>query len=172
MKKMLLCGYMGSGKSTIAKALSDKIQIPAIDLDEAIEQQSGISVREIFELKGEIYFRKIESRLFQELLQQPVSLIIALGGGTPVYAGNHLLMQSDFVVSFYLKASIATLANRLEKEMDHRPLLAGLNSESLREYIAKHLFERDHFYRHATHTVSIDGKTTDQIVAEIINFLA
>ena len=68
MKKIVLLGYMGSGKSTIGSALASAIGLPYLDLDHQIEQLSQKTVSEIFETKGEIYFRRLESQLFNELL--------------------------------------------------------------------------------------------------------
>lgn len=162
---------MGSGKSTIAKKLSNIIHLKAFDLDEIIEKSQKKSVTELFSERGEVCFRKLEHNTLVELVSDPKAFILSLGGGTPCYANNHLLLQLDDVVSIYLKTSIDELYNRLKCETEKRPLLTSKNPDDLKEYIAKHLFERSYFYNKAKYTISTDGKTTDAIVLEIQRLL-
>src|SRR5690606_9190249 len=124
MIKIVLLGYMGSGKSTIAHLLSEKTQIEASDLDKIIEERAGLYIKNIFEQKGEVFFRKLENQIFKELISSEKEMILSLGGGTPCYANNHELLNGDGVVSFYLKASIETLYGRLLSVRDNRPLIA------------------------------------------------
>jgi len=172
MKKIVLLGYMGCGKSTIAKRLSKITKIPYLDLDKCIEERTNLSVNEIFEQKGEIYFRKLEHEVFLELLNSPESAILSLGGGTPCYANNHELLNSENTVSIYLKASIDTLFKRLVANKNERPLIANKNEDEMKEFIAKHLFDRSFYYNHAQHKVSVDDRTKDQTVQDILNLLA
>lgn len=172
MRKIILLGYMGCGKSTIAKTLSKLTKIPFIDLDKSIEERVNLSINEIFDQHGEIYFRKLEHEIFVELLNSPEDLIIGLGGGTPCYANNHELLNGATVLSIYLKASIDTLFNRLVANKNKRPLIADKSEEEMKEFIAKHLFDRSFYYNHAQHKVSVDGKTIDQTVIEIQDLLA
>lgn len=172
MKKIVLLGYMGCGKSTIAQNLSKITQIPFLDLDDCIEKRTNLSVSEIFEQHGEIYFRKLEHEMFLELLQSPEQSIIGLGGGTPCYANNHELLKREDVVSVYLKASIDTLYNRLYHNKSKRPLIANKDEAEMREFIAKHLFDRSYYYNQAQHKVIVDAKTVDETVQEIKLLLA
>ena len=171
MKKIILLGYMGCGKSTIANKLSKVIQIPFVDLDEMIVERMNLSINAIFEKYGEIYFRKIEHDIFIDLLNAPESLIIGLGGGTPCYANNHVMLNGDNVVSVYLRASIETLFNRLTLDTSTRPLIANKSPEDMKEFIAMHLFERSFYYNQAQYKVVVDDKTVDRIAAEIANLL-
>jgi shikimate kinase len=172
MKKIILLGYMGCGKSTIANKLSGMVQIPYVDLDEYIEKKAKKTIKEIFEAHGEIYFRKLEHTFFVELLNTPEKMIIGLGGGTPCYANNHELLNKDGVTSIYLKASIDTLFNRLVANKSKRPLIADKSEEEMKEFIAKHLFDRSFYYNHAQHKVSVDGKSIEETVNDILNLLA
>ena len=172
MRKIILLGYMGCGKSTIAKTLSKNSKIPFVDLDEYIEEKTNLSISELFEKHGEIYFRKLEHEAFLELLTLPKETIIGLGGGTPCYANNHELLTGDGVVSIYLKASIDTLFSRLSVNKSKRPLIANKNDVEMKEFIAMHLFERSFYYNQAQYTVSVDDKTIDQVVFDIENILA
>lgn len=164
--KITLLGYMGSGKSTVARILGEKLGWPVLDLDDYISKKEALTIPEIFEKKGEIYFRKMENVYLLELLKSDRRCVLALGGGTPCYANNMdaILENSS---SFYLKASIGTLSMRLNKEKDQRPLIANLSQEQLAEFIAKHLFERRNFYEKASEIISIDGKNPEQIASEI-----
>lgn len=163
---------MGCGKSTIAQNLSKITNIPFLDLDKCIENKANLSINEIFEQFGEIHFRKLEHEIFVELLQSSEDSIIGLGGGTPCYANNHELLKSDDITSVYLKASIDTLYERLVHNKSKRPLIANMNEEEMREFIAKHLFDRSYYYNHAQHKVTVDNKTIEETVQDILEILA
>ncbi|MVX36389.1 shikimate kinase [Myroides sp. LoEW2-1] len=167
MKKIILVGYMGSGKSTIGKKLAEDLSFPFIDLDDYIEQKEQTSISAIFKNKGEIHFRKLEHLALREIIELPQNVILSLGGGTPCYANNHEVLQREDVKSFYLKGSIKTLANRLEKEKEHRPILNQDTDDTLETFIAKHLFDRSYFYYQAKHIISIDDKSVNEIVTDI-----
>jgi shikimate kinase len=171
MKKVVLIGYMGSGKSVLSQKLSRKIEIPFVELDEMIEKKCDLSIERIFATKGELFFRKLEHQLFVELLENDEALIISTGGGTPCYFNNHELLQKEEVVSIYLKASIDTLFNRLVDEKHKRPLIAHLNEDETKEFIAKHLFDRSFYYNQANFKVSVDGKSIETIVDEMYQLL-
>ncbi|MEL1240407.1 shikimate kinase [Flavobacterium flavipallidum] len=172
MKKIVLLGYMGCGKSTIAKELSKKLEIPFVDLDEYIEEKVKMAIKVIFAEKGEIYFRKLEHECFIELLNLPDAIIIGLGGGTPCYANNHELLKGANVLSVYLKASIDTLVARLSLNKSNRPLIANKNDVEMKEFIATHLFERSYYYNQAQHIVNVDEQTISETVNDILKVLA
>ncbi|MBW8361175.1 MAG: shikimate kinase [Kaistella sp.] len=165
-----LLGYMGSGKSHIARLLSQKLNFEFIDLDKQIILKNNRSVAEIFKMSGEIYFRKQERELLEEYLASKNDVVLSLGGGTPAYYNNmEVINQNSF--SFFLRGSVNTLSQRLLKQKNTRPLIAKINDEDLPEFIAKHLFERNAFYSKAQFTVDIDGKTPEEIAEEIIHHL-
>jgi len=157
---------MASGKSTISKILAKKLQISTIDLDDYIVEKEGLSINAIFKTKGEIYFRNQENKYLIELLDSNKSFVLALGGGTPCYANNIDLIKKGANV-FYLKANLNTLFERLSVEKANRPIISSLNDEKLKEFIAKHLFERAPFYEQAAHTINIDNKPVTDIVEQI-----
>lgn len=171
MNKIVLIGYMGCGKSTIACKLAEKLKITSFDLDELIENEVKLSIVEIFSKKGEIYFRKIEHEIFKKSISNDEDFVISTGGGTPCYSNNHLLLNSEKVVSIYLRASIETLFNRLSDEKTLRPVIADKPQNELKEFIAQHLFERSYFYNQATYIVTVDSKSPDEIVKEIMSLL-
>ena len=168
MKKILILGYMGSGKSLIGNLVAQRLQIPFYDLDDLIEKRMQLSISDIFQKKGEIYFRKIEHQLFNEVLKSEETLVLSLGGGTPCYANNHLQLSGENIASVYLNASIDTLSGRLFPERSKRPLIANLNEDEFKEYIAKHIFDRSYFYNQASLRVLVNDKTPEQITDEIL----
>ena len=172
MKKIILLGYMGCGKSTIAKLLAIKVNLPCLDLDEIIEKKENAALKNIFSEKGEIYFRKLEHDIFSDLMKNQDSFILSLGGGTPCYANNHELLKGKNVFSIYLNGSIPTLYERLINEKENRPLIADKSEGELKEYIAKNLFDRSYYYNQAQFKVLIDGKSAKEITNEIELLLA
>jgi shikimate kinase len=165
--KTTILGYMGSGKSTVAKLLAKALKLPFTDLDDYIEKKENCTIKVLFKEKGEIYFRLQESRYLKEVLEDSKPGIVALGGGTPCYANNMEMIKS-FSKSYYLKGSIATICQRLRSEKSQRPLIASLNDAQLTEFVAKHLFERRNFYEQASQTITIDAKTANEVCDELM----
>ncbi|GAB0155783.1 shikimate kinase [Chryseobacterium sp. Alg-005] len=162
-----LVGYMGSGKSHVSKILSEKLNFKLIDLDKEISKRNKLTIPEIFEKKGEIYFRKLEREVLEEILATQENIILSLGGGTPVYYNNMEIINHNSK-SVFLKASVASLTERLSKQKEKRPLIANISDENLPEFIAKHLFERNEFYNKAQFSVNTDSRDPEDIVSEII----
>lgn len=170
---VILIGYMASGKSTIGKILAKKLNYDFIDLDDYIENKEGMTIQRIFDKKGEIYFRKLETSLLKEIVFNESHVVLSLGGGTPCYSNNMSVIQNTSqVTSFYLKASILFLVDRLKTRKSKRPLISHLETdEQLTEFIGKHLFERSPYYEQAGFKISIDNKTKKEIVKEILSYL-
>lgn len=165
-----LVGYMGSGKSHISKILSEKIGFKLIDLDREISKRNKLTIPEIFKKKGEIYFRKQEREILEELLATEENIVLSLGGGTPVYYNNMEIINHNSK-SIFLRTSINTLIERISKQKEKRPLIANISDENLPEFIAKHLFERNEFYSKAQFLISTDSKEPEEIMNEIIEKL-
>tara|TARA_R110001583_G_scaffold31233_3_gene107057 strand:- start:6017 stop:6526 length:510 start_codon:yes stop_codon:yes gene_type:complete len=168
--KIVLLGYMASGKSAIGKLLATRLNLQFIDLDYYIETCEGLTISKIFSSKGEIYFRKKESEYLQQLINLNNDCIISLGGGTPCY-GNNMDILKNNSKSIYLSASINTIFERLKNETSERPLVATIGVDNLKEYIGKHLFERAAFYNNADETIFVNDKSIIEIVKEIENLL-
>jgi shikimate kinase len=171
--KIFLTGYMGSGKSVIGEKLAKKLNYKYVDLDDQIEVIQGKSINDIFEDKGELYFRKLESQILEDILEDNSEMIISLGGGTPCYGDNfeRICEQKD-TKTVYLKASIQTLTDRLFLEKVHRPVISHLETrEALEEFIRKHLFERAYYYSQSDITVNVDEKDPEFIADQIIEKL-
>ena len=161
---------MGSGKSHVSKLLSSQLRLKLIDLDQHISFKTAMTIPEIFEKKGEIYFRKKEKEILEEILSSEKNAVLSVGGGTPVYYNNMetIIQNSE---SIYLRTSVNNLVDRVSKNKEKRPLLARIPEQDLPEFIAKHLFERQIFYSQAKFTVSTDGKEVQNVTDEIIALL-
>lgn len=167
--KIVLIGYMGSGKSTIGKFLADKLNLPFIDLDLEIEKAENKTIAYIFSEKGEIYFRKLENKILKEVLSRPGKFVLATGGGTPCYADSlQYILQKENTSLIYLKVSLQRLTVRLFADKENRPMLAHLNlEEDVEDFIRKHLFERSYYYSQAPLVIMNENKSVKNVVEEI-----
>ena len=153
MKRIILIGYMGAGKTTIGKALSKELGIIFYDLDWYIESRMRKSVSEIFAERGEEGFRKIEYNMLHEVAEFE-NVIISCGGGTPCFFDNmDYLNQQGQVV--YLKASPEVLYKHLQMAKVERPLLKGKSKEELLTFIKEQLDKREPFYTKARYTLDV-----------------
>jgi shikimate kinase len=171
MRKIILLGYMGSGKTTVGKILSQKTNIPAYDLDKIIEEKEHAGIPEIFNSKGEIYFRKTEHQALAAQLQRQESFILSLGGGTPCYANNHELLKQENVISVYLKASVESLTERLQSAKSDRPIITSIPKKEQADFIAAHIFERSFYYNQANFKINTDSRTPEEVAQEIMALL-
>ncbi|WBL21581.1 shikimate kinase [Zunongwangia sp. HRR-M8] len=167
--KIFLNGYMGCGKSYIGEKLSESMDYPFVDMDSQIEIMEGRTIHEIFQKKGELYFRKLENEVLKDILASKSDMIISLGGGTPCYGNNFELIKEDAEnQTLYLKASVEVLTERLFLEKVHRPVISHLETkEQLEEFIRKHLFERAFYYNQSNIIVDVDHATPTKILEEI-----
>ncbi len=165
-----LIGYMGSGKSTIGRILAEKLERSFIDFDEYIEKHEGLSISEIFDSKGEIYFRKIEMKYLQQLLMDKnMSRVVALGGGTPCYGNNMTALLEAAVKTIYLNVPYKTLSRRLWDSRGNRPLIAAMEDyTALEDYVRKHLFERSYFYNQAQVLFKITDESEEETVNNVV----
>jgi len=165
---IILIGYMGSGKSTVGRMLAQKHNLLFEDLDDVIAHDAAASITELFIEKGAKSFRELEHLTLTKVLNNAANKVISLGGGAPCYYDNMALVATTTPHVFYLNASHKTLAQRLFPERRGRPLIAHAETEEdLQSFIAKHLFERQSFYRQANHIISADNKSIETLVAEV-----
>lgn len=171
--KIILSGYMGSGKTAVGTVLAHKTGLPFVDLDEQIKKREGRDIPEIFKSSGEIYFRKREGEVLLELLNSEEDFILSLGGGTPCYGKNlEVLKENKDVQLIYLKTSLQELLERLKQEREQRPVISHLQTdEELEDFIRKHLFERAYYYNQSEFIISTDAKTPEEIATEILQRL-
>lgn len=147
MQPIFLIGYMGCGKSTMGRAVSELTGIPFIDLDNYIERRFHHTVKAIFAERGEEGFRDVERRMLQEVADFE-DVIVACGGGTPCFFDNMEYMNSHGTTVF-LNTPIPRLHSRLMRGRHKRPLIANKNEEELMEFIQKALADRMEHYTKA-----------------------
>lgn len=159
MRPIFLIGFMGSGKSTMGRAVSRMTGIPFIDLDNYIEGRFHHTVREIFAENGEARFREIERNMLHEVADFE-DVIVACGGGTPCFFDNMEYMNTHGTTVF-LDTPISKLHSRLMRGRHKRPLIAQKSEEELREYIIDALDKRMAYYSKAQITFSSDRLETE-----------
>lgn len=162
MNHIFLIGMMGAGKSTVGSALAKELTIPFIDTDEQIIHREGVSVSEIFRLKGEAYFRLLEQQIIAHLPEEPS--VVACGGGLPCH-GNQMAVLKQKGVVVYLEGSPELLYKRIEKDLQ-RPLLKDFKAfKALLE-------QRQTFYKQAHLCIGIDRQISDLIEALKVKLVA
>lgn len=163
MNHVILIGFMGCGKSSVGKALAREMEIPFVDTDERIEEQTGRKISDIFRESGETYFREMETSVLKQLLDSEGRKVIAVGGGLPVRTVNREYLKR-LGTTVYLLAKPETLVGRLEDD-DTRPLLQG---GELREKIERLMRDREEIYQSAADVrIATDGKEISEIIREV-----
>ena len=143
-----LCGFMGAGKSTMGKYLSDKFNKKFIDLDTYIENKYQLKISDLF-AKGEDYFRDLESICLNKIFNTETNFVLALGGGTVCF-NNNLQLVKHYSTLIYIRCDINTLTERLWHERHNRPLIKNISTKKdLSTYITQKLSEREAFYQQA-----------------------
>lgn len=161
-KPIFLIGYMGSGKTTLAKKLASKLEIPFIDTDDEIVKEIGMSITEYFQLHGEDKFRELERRHLQKVGQQDA--IVSTGGGSPCFFDN-MQWMNDNGVSIYLQMSPKSLFDRLsQSKPNKRPILIGKTEEELFDFISEKLIEREPFYKQAHLIIDHINTSVDDLI--------
>lgn len=155
--KIFLIGFMGSGKSTAGRKLASQLNWSFIDLDEKIQKMEGMKIPDIFSLRGEPYFRKLETKALQELKSE-TNTVISTGGGTPCF-GDNMDFMLDSGLTIYIRMSPVSLKKRLEGSAEGRPLLKEIDRKDLQGYITAKLAEREKWYSRAE--IIIDGVNND-----------
>jgi shikimate kinase len=139
-----IIGFMGAGKSTVAKSLSARLNYASIDTDYMIEKESGMTIEEIFRVHGESFFRTLEIRYLNSTSHLK-NTVISVGGGTPCVQNAMDIMNSNGL-TLYLKQNKGFLLNRLQNSRKIRPMIAGLSKDELGPFIEKMLLIREPFY--------------------------
>ena len=99
--RLAFIGYMGSGKSSLGRSLSEFLNIPLVDLDTYIETKEGDSISNLFKTRGVIYFRRKESEYLKEICDSNGDMILSVGGGTPVYGSNMDLLNGSLLAILF-----------------------------------------------------------------------
>jgi shikimate kinase len=155
--RVFIIGYMGSGKTTVGKALAEALGIPWTDLDEEFETRYRVSIPDFFGKYGEAAFRRIESSLLGELCLLPEA-VISTGGGTPCFNGNADRMNASGL-TLYLEATPELILKRLKTGFRKRPVFEKMKEGNTLENIRSHLGERRSFYEQSA--ISTDATSPD-----------
>jgi len=165
-KSLVLTGMMGVGKSTIGRLLAKKLRFKFIDVDRLIERQEKRSIKKIFDVDGEEYFRKIEEKVTLKILKNKSS-IIALGGGA--FINNEIRKEIiKNCCSIWLNLSLELLIKRYKRN-NKRPLLEGNNLES---EVKKILQSRKKIYALANFKINCDNMNKKDVVQKILDLYA
>jgi len=160
-KNLVFLGMMGSGKSSIGKLVSKKLDLPFIDIDNVIVKNTGMSISEIFEKKGEDYFRNLEEKITLKCLKK-IKNIVSLGGGGFVNAKiRKEILANHF--SFWLNWDESTLIKRIQNSKK-RPLAFKSTDREIREIIKN----RSKIYSNAQFKINCNKLTKTEIVKKII----
>ena len=164
---IMLIGFMGSGKSTIAKYLSHILEMQDLETDEFIVKREDMTINEIFQRKGEEYFRRCENNALREL-ETRQGIIISCGGGMPMKDENVELMKKNGKIVL-LTASPETIYERV-KYSNERPLLNGnMNVEYIKDLMEK---RKDRYESIADIVVDTNNKPIHVIAEEVVSKLA
>ncbi len=163
MKNIYLIGFMGAGKSTVAKELVKCLDATLVEMDQRIEQEQGMAITEIFERYGESRFRDLETALVHALAGEE-QRVVSCGGGSVLREENTAAMkESGYIV--LLSATPETIYERV-KNSTNRPILNGhMSVEYIRELMEK---RRARYESVADVTIQTDGKTVREICQEIL----
>ena len=161
-KNIVLIGMMGSGKSTIGYILSKSTNLKFVDVDNVIEKKTGLKIVDIFEKKGEVYFRNLEEKITLNLLKEEEK-ILSLGGGA--FLNNNIRKEViESSLSFWLNWKSSTLIKRIYKNKK-RPLAFDSSKNDLRKLITK----RSKIYSEANYRINCESLSKSMIVKKIIN---
>lgn len=177
MKRIILLGYMGAGKTTVGRELAKRLNLRFYDLDWYIESRFKKKISEIFALEGEEGFRKKERNMLHEVAEFE-DVVVSCGGGTPCFFDNMEYMNS-LADTVYLKATPEVLAMHLKMGKVERPLIKGKSDEELLQYIKESLAKREPFYSKAKFTLDVSLldnyekiKTSVQLLRETLGINA
>lgn len=166
MNNIILIGFMGSGKTTVAQKLSKKFELGFIDMDIEIVKEAGLSIREMFETEGESYFRDLETN-YLEKLQGKKNKVISTGGGIILKEENIKLLH-HIGTTVFLQADVPHIMKNIEGD-EKRPLLQGGN---VKKTVIELLEQREPMYLSAANVIiQTSGKDIESIVNEIVSIL-
>ncbi len=159
---------MGSGKTYFGKKLSQKINLPFFDLDELIEQHEQKSIVELFDSKGENYFRTIEKNILHDFAEANESFVLSTGGGTPCFFDSINYMNLCGI-SIWINTPTDILFDRLSKGKSKRPLIKNLTPSQLKVFINSKIAERKLVYEKANYVINESDIDFEKIVKLICN---
>jgi len=166
MKNIVLIGFMGTGKTTIGRLLASRLGRPFVDSDKKVEYENGMTIREIFEIHGEEYFREKEREMIAKLSRYNTA-VIATGGGVVLSSDSMRRLKKNGVI-IALTASVETILERTGRR-NSRPLL--LDFFAREQIIYKLLHERRELYQKADFSIDTNNNSPQHVITEIMLFL-
>ena len=160
-ENLVFLGMMGSGKTSIGSMISERLKLDFIDIDREIENELGLSIKKIFEMKGENYFRKFEEKITLQKLKLS-SVVISLGGGAFTNKNIKREVMKNHL-SFWLNWNDKILLNRI-KNSRKRPLAFNATDNELIDLIKK----RSNIYSKALYEIKCDNHSKNEIVNKIL----
>lgn len=154
MKKFIIIGMPGSGKSTMAKFLSSQTLLSFYDLDLEIEKNEGKNINKIFREKNENYFREIETLTLKKIIKEKNNFILSTGGGTPCFNDNMNLINK-YGISIFLDTSLDILEERIARN-NKRPLFNS--SDNLKKDLSDLFNLRKSFFSLSNHTIKDNNR--------------
>ncbi|MDE6445574.1 MAG: AAA family ATPase [Alistipes sp.] len=169
MRPLFLVGYMGCGKSTLARKLGRRLGIAVVDTDRAVEEREGATVVDIFRYEGEERFRQLEREVLEQVIADAQPVIVSTGGGLPVWRDNMERMNRAGI-TVYLRRSAGQIARRLSPYgRQKRPRLRGLSDSELVGFMSRDIAEREPFYAQARCILDCDRFSDEELVENILN---
>jgi len=166
LQRVLLVGFMGSGKSSVGRRLAERMGWRFVDFDDAIQRAAGMSIAEIFEREGEPRFRSLEERVARDLLADS-RVVLGSGGGWAAAPGR-LESVPEGTATFWLKVSPAEAVRRATRHPGKRPLL---DRPDALEAASRMLAEREPLYAAARWTVDTERSSVEDVTAGILEIL-
>lgn len=151
---------MGAGKSYWGKQLAEHLGLPNFDLDEVIVEREDMPVADIFNEKGEDYFRRREAAVLRELALDNDAFLISCGGGTPCFSDAMDFMNANGI-TIWLNPSVPVIVERLQRKQAKRPLIQDMNAEELTDFTEKKLMERQPYYEQSQIIIMDDEISLD-----------
>ena len=167
MSKIILIGFMSSGKTSVARILSIKKNIIHMDTDLEIERKFSLKIGEIFDKYGESFFREQETMVLKKIKNSNLKMIVSTGGGTPIHSSN-MKKLNKIGKTIYLESSFEFLYENLKRDKESRPLYKMHNKKELNKIYN----ERIKIYSNAHLKINCRKKSLSDISEEISNFIS
>jgi shikimate kinase len=167
--KIFIIGFMGAGKSVVAKKLAQRLNMNFVDMDEEIENNLKMNISDIFKLYGENYFRIKEAKLLKELSKKD-NIIISTGGGIVSQSENCKLLKMQKNVVF-LDANVNTIIKNTSNQIDKRPLLRdSLNIEKTIKTLLNKRY--DNYKKCSSINIDVNNKNIEEVVDQILVYIS
>ncbi len=168
--KIVLVGMPGCGKSTAAERCAKKLGLKYIDTDLCIEKNYKMTIKTIFSLVGEEGFRKLEQKVFKDVILKENNFVMATGGGLPCFFNNMELIKKHST-SFYIKMPPDLLTERIFNSKKSRPLTDNKTKAELLEYIEKILIERETCFLKSDYIYTKSVYEIEKFIQEKISYI-